>query len=307
MLTKNQNPEHPLYIVSKGRHEYMMTSKSLTKMGIHHFIIVEPQQVKDYQNAINKMKLLTTVVELDMSMKEKYDYCDDLGLTISSGSGPARNYARVHSLKNGHTHHWVMDDNIRHFTRLHNNSKIRCYSGAPFKAMEEFSKRYLNVAWAGPQYEMFAPRKKHMKPFILNTRIFSCNFIRNDVPFAWRGRYNEDIITSIDILKAGWCTILFNAFLQAKMPTQKMKGGNTTELYHGGLNKDGTYSKTGTTAKSEMLVRVHPDIAELAIRYGRHHHRADLSIFQKKNKLVKDPNWKPPIDPNFGMKLERVK
>jgi hypothetical protein len=296
-------PQHPLYIVSKGRFQYMITSKVLTKMGVHHYIIVEPQEVKDYQEAINKMKLLATVVPLDMTMKEKYELCDEYGLSKPTGSGPARNFARVHSLANGHTHHWVMDDNIMFFCRLYYNKKIRVYSPAPFRAMEDFSKKYLNVAWSGPQYEFLAPKKAKLKPYILNTRIFSCNFINNSAPFPWRGRYNEDIITSIDILKAGWCTILFNVFLQGKMHTQRLKGGNTDELYHGGPKKGEKYSKTGTIEKSKMLVRVHPDICKVVYRYNRVHHRADLSIFQKTNKLIKNPNWKPPKDPNYGLKL----
>ena len=89
--------------------------------------------------------------------------------------------------------------------------------------------RYKNVAMAGPQYKFFAPDRQKLPPFVRNTRIYSCNLIRNDLPFRWRGRHNEDTIKSLDVLKAGWCTILFNAFLQDKAPTLTIKGGNNTE------------------------------------------------------------------------------
>jgi len=81
--------KYPLYIPSKGRYEYMITSKVLTKMNIHHYIIVEPQEYDQYCEAVEKNKLLTTVLKLDLSYKEKYELCDNLGLTKSTGSGPA--------------------------------------------------------------------------------------------------------------------------------------------------------------------------------------------------------------------------
>jgi len=300
---KNCN-RFPIYIPSKGRYEYMMTSKYLTLMGVKHYLIAEPQEVELYRKAVREMKLLTEVIELDVSYKEKYETCDGLGLSKSTGSGPARNFGGDHSRKNGFAFHWIMDDNIRAFRRLHNNTKIKVSNGAIFQAMEDFVLRYENIAMAGPQYSFFCPSRVHKKPFSLNTRIFSCNLIRNDVPFRWRGRYNEDVILSIDMLKAGWCTVLFNAFLQEKMGTQTMKGGNTDELYKGNERKEGEkYAATGTLDKSQMLCRVHPDIARMAIRYGRHHHHVDLTGF-KNMKLIrkKDLVIENKVN-NYGLKL----
>src|SRR5581483_6046093 len=111
----------------------------------------------------------------------------------------------------GHTWHWVMDDNILYFMRFNHNLKVPVSDGAMFVAMEDFCLRYRNVAMAGPNYRMFVPRKRNDKPpYTLNTRIYSCNLIRNDVPYRWRGRYNEDTDLSLRMLKDKWCTILFN-------------------------------------------------------------------------------------------------
>ncbi len=79
---------------------------------------------------------------------------------------------------------------------------------------KDFVLRYENIAMAGPNYFMFAPRKRKHPPFSLNTRIYSCNLIRNDLPFRWRARYNEDTDLSLRMLKAGWCTVLFYVFLK---------------------------------------------------------------------------------------------
>lgn len=301
----NCSPQFPLYVVSKGRSKYMITSKYLTYMGVDHNIVVEPSQVSDYKKAIKEMKLLATVVELDLSYKEKYELCDNHGLTKSTGPGPARNFAWDHSKYNGHKWHWVMDDNIRSFRRLNKNEKVKVTNGGIFQAMEDFCLRYENVAMAGPNYFMFASARNKTKPFSTNTRIYSCNLIRNDVPFRWRGRYNEDTIISLDMLKARWCTVQFNAFLQEKMPTQIVKGGNTDEFYHkeGKAEKGKRYTDTGTLAKSQMQVAVHPDVSKIVHKFGRIHHHVDYSQF-KKNKLIRKKDVVVPSGPNnYGMKL----
>ena len=297
-------PKHPIYIVSKGRSRYMQTSRALTAMGVAHFIVVEPSEAEAYHAAADRLQLTAKVIELDLTSKATYELCDGLGHTRSTGPGPARNFAWQHSIERGAAWHWVMDDNIGGFYRLHENRKVKCVTPAPFRAMEDFCKRYMNVAMAGPNYTFFAPSSQKRPPFIKNTRIYSCNLIRNDVPFRWRGRYNEDTILSLDMLKAGWCTIQFNAFLQAKTATQRMKGGNTEDFYHReGTKGQGRYAENGTTAKSEMLVRVHPDVARLAWRYGRVHHHVDYRPFRARALTLRKGFVLPEAPNNYGMSL----
>jgi FkbM family methyltransferase len=148
---------------------------------------------------------------------------------------------------------------------------------------------------AGPNYYMFVARKGKYPPFSVNTRIYSCNLIRNDVPFRWRGRYNEDTILSLDMLKADWCTIQFYAFLQYKTTTQILKGGNTKEFY----------DKEGTMPKSQMLVDVHPDVSRIKWKYKRWHHYVNYEVFD--HKLVRKPNLEVTKGPDeYGMVLESV-
>lgn len=303
--TDESYPRYPLYIPTKGRHEFLMTSKALTGMGVHHHLIVEDQEVDAYQAAINETGVSATIVPLDMRYKREYELCDDLGLSRSTGPGPARNAAWAHSMENGHAWHWVMDDNIRYFVRLNKNLKIKCKTPGFWRAMEAFCERYENIAMAGPHYTMFAPRKTKLRPFLLNTRVYSCNLIRNDVPFRWRGRYNEDTILSLDMLKAGWCTVQFFAFLQEKICTQVMPGGNTDEFYlaEGKRAKGETYSDTGTLAKSQMLEDVHPDVAKVVHRFSRIHHEVNYRPFRR-NKLKRKPDAEKPSDVEFGMRLK---
>ena len=122
-----------------------------------------------------------------------------------------------------------------------------------------------------------------MPPFRLNTRIYSCILIDNAIPFRWRGRYNEDTDLSIRVLKAGLCTVLFNAFLCKKMPTLKMVGGNTDELYAG----------NGRLRMAESLRDQHPDIVSITEKWGRPQHHVDYRIFRR-NKLVPKPDAATP-------------
>jgi hypothetical protein len=265
--------------------------KVLESIGVPYHVIVEDQEYDLYAEQLGEHRLLV----LDKQFQEDYEKCDDLGMTKSPGSGPARNFAWAHAIETGHAWHWTMDDNIQEFYRLSRNRKIRMADGTFFKAMEDFVLRYENIAMAGPNYEMFAKRRQKIPPFVPNTRIYSCNLIRCDVPFRWRGRWNEDTILSLDMLKAGWCTILFNAFLQNKMATQKLKGGNT-ELYQ----------SAGTKVKSQMIIDTHPDVSEVVWKFNRWHHYVDYRPFRR-NKLIRKPDAEIPQGVNnYGLSLKKI-
>ncbi len=295
------NPQFPLYIPSKGRafDDNRMTFRHLEAMGVPYHIIVEEQEVDAYRKVIRGGEILV----LDKAYQRDYDTFSNLGESLGKGSGPARNFAWDHSVASGAPWHWVMDDNINGFFRLHKNLKTPVADGTIFRCMEDFCLRYENIAMAGPNYFMFAPRKTQQPPFVTNTRIYSCNLIRNDVPFRWRGRYNEDTDLSLRMLKAGWSTVLFNAFLQYKLQTQTLKGGNTDTIYKGEKVAGEKYARNGTTAKSQMLADMHPDVAQVVWKFQRWHHEVNYSIF-KVNRLRKRPDVEIPGGRNnYGMSL----
>ena len=139
----------------------------------------------------------------------------------------------------------------------------------------------INQGGGGFNYYSFCKTTDAVPPYVLNTRIYSCLFIRNDISYRWRGRYNEDTDLSLRVLKDGWCTLQFNAFLCGKTTTQRMSGGNTKEFYE----------HEGTKAKSQMLVDMHPDVTKLVWRFNRWHHSINFNPF-KKNKLIKKDGLK---------------
>jgi len=282
------NPKYPIYIVSKGRADTRLTAKALEAMQVPYYIIVENQEYQDYASVIAAHKILI----LPTSYQDAYETCDELGSNKSKGPGPARNFAWEHSTSLGAARHWVMDDNIASFQRLNRNLMVKVSSGTIFKAAEDFVDRYENVYISGFNYDFFVQSKEVHPPFIRNTRIYSCLLIQNNIPYRWRGRYNEDTDLSLRVLKDGHCTIQFNAFIQEKAQTQTLKGGNTEEFY----------AKEGTLPKSKMLADLHPDCAKVTWKFNRWHHHVDYRRF-KRNPLIKKDAPIPQGINNYGMRL----
>jgi len=254
------NPKYPVYIISKGRWSTRLTSKALEKMNVPYQIVVEPQEFDNYAEHINASKILV----LPFS-------------NLGEGSIPARNFVWEHSRQIGADRHWILDDNIEAFNRLNRNMKPEVRTGAIFKAAEDFVDRYYNVALAGFNYYSFCKTTDRVPPYYLNTRIYSCILIKNDLPYRWRGIYNEDTDLSIRVLKLGLCTVLFNAFLAGKVTTMRMKGGNTKELYS---------DEDGRKKMAESLREQHPDVVKVVWKFNRWQHHVDYRPF-KKNRLIR--------------------
>jgi hypothetical protein len=127
----------------------------------------------------------------------------------------------------------------------------------------------------------------------------NCILIQNDVPFRWRGRYNEDTDLCLQVLAAGWCTVLFNAFLAWKMQTMKLKGGNTAELYKG----------DGRLRMARSLERAWPYVVETRRRFGRPQHvvRDAWKKFDTPLKLRAGVDLASMAPNEYGLKLRQVK
>ena len=270
------NPKYPVYVISKGRWESRLTSKALERMKVPYHIVVEPQEFDNYASVIDKQKILT----LPFS-------------NLGQGSIPARNWVWEHSISVNAKKHWIMDDNIYDFYRLNRNTRNIVQTGTIFKICEDFTDRYENVPISGLNYRFFMVPTDSHPPYYLNTRVYSCILINNTLKHRWRGRYNEDTDLCIRALKDGFCTILFNAFLQEKAGTMTVKGGNTDELY----------ADDGRLKMAKSLQEQHPDICTITWKFNRWQHQVNYTVFEK-NKLIKKNNVeiKQDID-NYGLVL----
>lgn len=269
------NPRYPVYIPSKGRWESRLTSKALDKIGVPYHLVIEREEYEQYASEVPAEKLLVLPF---------------------SGQGliASRCWIMKHSIEQGAQRHWQIDDNIRDFYRLHKNVKYRVSSGTIFAAAEDFVDRFQNVAYAGFQYEMFAPRKKKHPPYILNTRIYSCTMVNNEIPYRWRSIYNDDTDVCLMALKDGWCTVLFNAFLADKMQTMTVRGGNTESLY---------LIQNGRLKMAQALQKLHPDVVKVVWKWNRWQHSVDYSSFRKNVLRYKDGCKLEKGINNYGMVL----
>ena len=273
-------PKYPIYIISKGRWERRQTSKALELMGVPYHIVVEPQEYDNYASVIDPKKILV----LPFS-------------NLGEGSIPARNWVWEHSIKMGAERHWILDDNMDSFYRLNRNMKLLVTTSVIFKCAEDFVDRYENIAIAGFQYNSFVFKDAIVPPFRLNTRIYSCILLNNNLPYRWRGKYNEDTDLSLRALKDGWVTLLFNCFLVNKETTMRAKGGNTDSIYNLGDNR---------LEFAQSLQQQHPDVAKVTWKFGRWHHQVNYEPF-KKNKLIRKNIDLPNQIDNYGMIIKEFK
>lgn len=278
-----RQPRYTIYIPTKGRasRSGCLTARMLEEDGVPFHLVVEPQEEDAYRAAFPTASILV----LPFS-------------NLGQGSIPARNWIWEHSLENGDARHWQLDDNLREVRRLYKGKRIPANSGVGLRVCEDFTDRYTNIGISGLSYQMFV-LDTQPRPFHLNCHVYSCNLIKNDLPYRWRGRYNEDTDLCLQILSGGYCTVTINAFMVNKMGTMTMKGGNATELY----------TDDGRLQMARSLERAWPYVVKTSRRFKRPQHviRDNWSRFTTPLERRSDIDWEnlPAVD-EYGLQIEQV-
>lgn len=250
-------PNYPIYIISKGRHENPITANEFEEIGVDYLVAVEPQEADNYIKKLGEKRILI----LPFS---------NLGL----GSYPARNFCWEHSKGSGYKYHWLFDDNIHGFDKWINGRKTRIRN---IKTPFDYVENYANITKTdivGFEYDTFVA-KPPKKPFKNNCHVYSGMLIKNELPYRWRLKYNEDVDLCLQILHNGGTTASCVYYMINKVSTsQKMKGGNQDELYKGNDPKK-------KLLKAKMLEAVWPQYAKTVIRFNRYHHFVDWKVFKR--------------------------
>jgi len=248
--------KYPIYIISKGRHENPLTALAFIKSNLNFLIAVEPQEYDLYCKKLGK----------DFVLKLPFS---NLGL----GSYPARNFCWEHAKLLGFKYHWLFDDNIRGFAKWI-NGKRKPYSNC-IDAINyvNFFVDKNNTDISGFEYR-YMVMKCPLKAFKSNCHVYSAMLIKNEMPYRWRLKYNEDIDLCLQVLHNGGTTASCIYYMTNKVSTAaKMKGGNQTELYKGN-------SPEKNLLKAKMLEAVWPQYAKTVIRFNRHHHLINWKVFK---------------------------
>ena len=235
-------PQYPVYVPSRSRYDTGLTVKWLTRDEVPFFLVVEPSQQFHYRAAFPRANVLVLPED---------DY------TLMG----ARNWIMAHSLQEvGAERHWQLDDNIRGSFYWYKQKRIPCRGGIALRAVEDFTDRYENVAISGMNYLMFGTGRQN--PVLLNHHVYSASLINNAIEQRWRLIYNDDTDMCLQVLAAGWCTLLFNTFLVEKIWTMQVRGGNTEQLYWG----------DGRANMARALERMWPGVVEVKRRFNRPQH-----------------------------------
>lgn len=258
MNNSNSKSKYPIYILSKGRWKQSYTAYLMMILKLDFFLVIEKEEVSEYKKYVPEKYFL-------ILPKSK------------QGLLWVRNYVWEHSIKLGFKRHWQFDDDIHTFTRKYNGLRRNCWSSAPLIAFEKWMDKYDNIAVYGFNYQSFAP-PSIKKPFYLNTRVYSMLCIKNDLPFRFESKYNEDTDFSLTALKNGYNTVLLNSFLISIETSATQPGGNSH------INKD------KRKIFVQELIKRHPDIVKESFRFNKIQHIVDYTSFNqlmKKRKNVK--------------------
>jgi hypothetical protein len=229
---------YPVYVPSKGRADKKITTKFLEEAGVPFYVVVEPQDAETYKQNYDAEKIL---------VMEKND----------QGIAYARNFCKEHSQSIGAKYHWQIDDNIHNLGYRAENKNRKGSAVAVLGLAEAFVDKFENVGGASLSHTMFAFAKN--TALDVNKQVYSCALFCNSNTLKWRPDVIEDTDYSLQLLSAGYTTILFNRLIMNKMATGVLKGGNT-EISHGGNRR---------LLRSQKLQEYWPGWFKITEQYGR--------------------------------------
>ena len=267
-------PKYPIYIPSHGRSDSNHLPKHFKERGIPFYLVVDESQWELYLKAGFEQYMLK------------------LPFLNNGTSFPPRVFIHEHSKAQGHKRHWQMDDNIRFFCHFNGKIRRKIEPGLGIRMCEEFCDQWTNVGIYGPYYSWQCNGRICNVPYRKNIHVYSCMNLSNDLPFTWRGPWNEDVDLCLQTLSHKLCTIGTTFITQEKMLTMSVKGGNST-----------VYQNLDSRAYgSRTLQAKWPGIVELVNKYGRpHFHIKNNWTMFKDIPLKKDPDYVPK---SFKFKLK---
>ena len=205
---------HPIYVISRHRSQYELVSRQLYDEGIAHHLVIEPHDYNAYADRYPKELLLTTPV-------------DNIGLA------GVRNFCKDHSTENGHAWHWCLDDNIKGFDRLVDGKRQRVPARGVLSIVEQTVGWFDGIGAATPCNTMWMFAQAGKPPVSYNRMISCAMLLRNETEARFLPGMPVDADYTLQMLHAGWSTVVMTHLAYHKTDTGTMQGGLTETEYQG--------------------------------------------------------------------------
>ena len=283
--------EYPLCILSFNRaDENGKTHKLLTKLGLNHYLFIEPSQKKMYENWMVHHYCKLIIYPENFSM-------------MSMGGTPGRNYILDWAQQQGYDRVWMLDDNIKEYRRLQFGTKNIIQSSEIFTHIERYIKRFNNIGGVAHNFAPFIVEGDKRPCIIENCKIYSSMCLLTNPDIRFRYKYNEDVLISMEYIEKGYTTLCFNSVLYSKNTSGLDQGGNTTSIYKNGSGYKDKFEYLQCIVKILIIEnkltlcqdKTCDDLVrrDTTMKSKDYHHKVQYECLQNyhKNKIVKKENY----------------
>lgn len=215
----------PIYIPTRHRAGKTKTTQLLDNCGLPYQLVIEPHDYDSYAAHHTADQLLTLPA-------------DNFGLAN------VRNWILDQARGSGWLYCWEIDDDISGFVYRINGERIHTTPRPLMSIVEEYTFAHDNVAGSCIPNQAYLFGYDQKPSLVYNGMIYQVQLLRTDTEVLWRFGLPDDPDRSLQILTAGWTTIVPRRFGQMSPPPMSQAGGMTTT----------DYAKDGRMTQFERLV-----------------------------------------------------
>lgn len=207
-----QEQHYPVFVPSRHRAETATTPDLLAASGVPHRIVVEPHDADGYVARFGAERVLV--------MDE-----DDQGIHY------ARNWTMDYARAAGAEYAWQLDDDMRRFRIRRNGERIVIPARAALAYIELLVDSFSNVGGANIMNNAFAFSYDNKPAVGVNGMVYCVQLLRTDVAARFRGDTLDDTDYSMQLLMAGYCTLVSRRVVH-EQPSTSVQPGGCTDTTH---------------------------------------------------------------------------
>lgn len=213
--------KYPICVISfkRANDSAGLTHKTLSRIGVKHFIFCEPFEFDAYKTWANPE--FATIISSG----------EDFSVTKKFGSTPMRNHALEWGRGNGYERIWMLDDNLMNYLRYHSACKNPIESTDVFTSIESYVDRHSNVGIACHNFAPLTRENENREIIVRNGKCYSSLLLATDPEIRFRHLHQEDNLISIENIQRGKSNLCFNHIQYSKHMSGVDKGGNREEIY----------------------------------------------------------------------------